>query len=124
VERARIRPPLSSGQVDFDANAAELVALIKNSCDWHPREAAAPNAPPAAAPSQHGARAAASMPMKELRAHAKYLGATAAQLEEAADSDEPREALLALLAALEAKGPLPMAEAPGPAPTPTAAAAP
>ena len=40
----------------------------------------------------------AGLPMKELRDRAKAAGATAAQLEEVAESEDPRGALVSLLA--------------------------
>ena len=45
-----------------------------------------------------------ALSMKEVRARAKVVGATAEQLEDAADSDDPKAALVSLVAKHEAGG--------------------
>jgi hypothetical protein len=45
-----------------------------------------------------------ALPVKSLRARAKVVGATVEQLEDAADSDDPKAALVSLVAKLEAGG--------------------
>ena len=77
---------------------ALLLLLGAALCAFALQAAGAPDAPAAAARQAE----LASLPVKELRALAKARGATAAQMEAAADSDDQKPELLALVAGLEA----------------------